>query len=93
MVTEKQRPLLKELDNHVVPQWATMWRQLGVQLNVANHLLRIIEKNHPNDCEGCCSKMLQEWLDSNSNASWEVLTDILANFQLADNVTAGNLCL
>ncbi|XP_065900894.1 uncharacterized protein [Dysidea avara] len=67
-----------------------MWRQLGVQLNVANHLLRIIEKNHPNDCEGCCSKMLQEWLDSNSNASWEVLTDILANFQLADNVTAGS---
>ena len=49
------------------------WRQLGVQLEIEDHLLRIIEKDHPRDCEECCSKMLQQWLDSNSSASWEVL--------------------
>ena len=72
----------------MVPNWATSWKQLGIQLKVADHLLRIIEKDHPNDCEGCCSKMLQEWLNMNSKATWELLFDVLE--KLDDNHTAGN---
>jgi len=49
--------------------------QLGRHLNIEEHLLRIIEKNNVNDCEGNCSKMLSEWLDMNVHASWGELID------------------
>jgi len=53
-------------------------------LNVADYLLKIIEKDHPNDCEGCCSKMLQEWLEMSSDASWEVLIDSMDKLRPAN---------
>jgi len=79
------------LNNFVVPKFATSWRQLGAQLNIENHLLRIIEKDHPHDCEGCCSKMLQEWLDLDSTASWEILINAL--HALDDDVTTSTKSL
>ena len=68
-----QRPKLDDLNNRVVPWWAPQWRQLGKLLEVGAHLMNIIEHDHPNDCETCCSKMLTEWLDNTPTASWESL--------------------
>jgi len=72
---------LKDIDNHVVPRWAPQWRQLGRQLSIADHHLNIVEHDHPNDCEACCSKMLSNWLDENesSNVTWDVLLYALDN--------------
>ena len=74
-----QRPRLDDLNNRVVPWWAPQWRQLGEQLKVRDHLMNIIEKDHPNDCETCCSKMLTEWLDNTADASWEILSTAVNN--------------
>jgi len=74
-----QRPKLDDLNNRVVPWWAPQWRQLGEQLKVGDHLMRIIEHDYPNDCETCCSKMLTEWLDNTPTASWEDLTTAVNN--------------
>jgi len=63
-----------------VPKWASTWKELGASLNMKDYLLRNIEKDHPNNCEACCSRMLQEWLDMNSYASWEALFKVLDNF-------------
>ena len=52
-----------------MPWWAPKWRQLGAELGVGDHLMDIIEHDHPNDCETCCRKMLDEWLDCSS--SWD----------------------
>ena len=61
----------------MVPQWASKWRQLGTQLNIDQHLMDNIEHDHSNDCEGCCSKMFTEWLDSNPTASWnDIITAV-----------------
>jgi len=89
-LAENEKPLLRELNNHVVPKWAASWKQLGGLLNIEEHLIRIIEQDHPNDCEGCCSKMLQEWLDMNSNATWEILVNALD--KVVDDMT-GLLCV
>ncbi|XP_065900889.1 uncharacterized protein [Dysidea avara] len=83
LIDGKERPPLKDMANHIVPKWASTWKELGVHLNIEDHLLRNIEKDFSNDCEGSCSKMLQEWLDMNRNASWEVLIDALD--KLAEN--------
>ena len=69
--TGKEKPKLKDIDNYVVPKWASKWRQLGAQLKIPRHLMDNIEHDHPNDCESCCSKIFAEWLDNNRAASWE----------------------
>ena len=64
---------MKDLENHVVPKWASKWRKLGVQLDIDNHLMDNIDHDYPKDCEMCCSKMLAEWLNKNTGACWEDL--------------------
>jgi len=77
----KEKPRLKDINNFIVPQWAPQWRQLGVQLEFSNDLMNIIECDHPNDSETCCSKMLSDWLDSNTAATWEDLIVAVDNMQ------------
>ena len=62
------------MDNHVVPKCAADWWHLGKLLGLEEHLLKIIKENFK-DCEECCSKMLNDWLDLNPNASWKILID------------------
>ena len=78
---------MKDIENHVVVRWAPQWRELGRQLNIADHLMSIIEHDNHNDCEACCSKMLSNWLEQNTfdNATWDVLIDALA--KLPENLT------
>ena len=68
---ETKRLEIKDIQNNVVPKCAHKWRELGIQLNVDQHQLDIVEKDHPNDCKGCCTKIFSIWLDSNSAACWE----------------------
>ena len=83
----KKRPSMIDINNHVVPNWAPKWKHLGAKLNIQQHLMDIIEHNHPNDCETCCSEMLSEWLDNNPGACWE---DIIT---AVDNLSSGmNTC-
>ncbi|XP_065917434.1 uncharacterized protein [Dysidea avara] len=75
----KRRPALKDLHNYVVPWWSSEWKQLGVQLEIGHSVMKIIEKDNPNDCEACCIDMLSDWLDNHVNASWEHLIDAVDN--------------
>ena len=75
----KRKPQMKDLENYVVPRWASQWRKLGTTLKIDHHLMDNIEHNYPTDCEQCCSKMLAEWLDSNPAACWEDLTTAVDN--------------
>lgn len=76
-----EKPQLKDIDNFVVIQCATHWKQLGKNLGVREDLLEIIAFNNERDCESCCSKMLIEWLDSNPNASWKILLNAIDKTQ------------
>ena len=67
-----ERPRLKDIENSVVIKCAPNWKQLGRDLNISEDLLNIIEKNYPR-CEDCCSQMLNDWLDSETDASWGIL--------------------
>ena len=68
-----------------MPRWAPSWKKLGVQLKIDEHLLQNIERDNINDCEGCCSKMLSEWLNTSVDASWETLLAAL------DKLTADHI--
>ena len=50
-----------------------------MQLNIDQHLMDIIEHDHSNDCERCCSKMFSKWLGSNPTASWKDIITAMDN--------------
>ena len=80
--TGKEKPKLKDIENHVVPKWASEWKKLGTQLNIAQHFMKKIERDHPNDCENCCSKMFEEWLDTNCAPTWEDIINAVDNLSV-----------
>ena len=66
---------MKDINNYVVTKWAPRWKELSRQLNINQDSINILERNHANDCEVCCSRMLEAWLDENihDDATWEIL--------------------
>ena len=84
---------MKDLEEHVVTRFATQWRQLGYLLNIDQNLLDILQCNYPNDCEECCSRMLDAWLQQNTkeNTTWETLIDAIDKLPTGMKVLLINL--
>ena len=70
---------MRDINDHVVTRWAPQWIQLAKQLNINQEYINIIQHDHGNDCEGCCSRMLEAWLDRNTHdiATWEILINAI----------------
>ena len=51
---------LQDLNNLVTPDYAVAWKEIGRELGIRIGILNAIEKNHADDCETCCDKMLEE---------------------------------
>jgi len=70
---------MKDVEDYVVIKLATQWRELGNQLNIDENSLDILQKDYPNDCKKCCSKMLDDWLQQNTqgNTTWEILLNAI----------------
>lgn len=66
-------PQLRHLYEKITPLYAPQWKVLGELLHVPNGELRIIEADHPNNVKGSCNKMLDIWLNTDPNASWEAI--------------------
>ena len=73
------RPSLKDLYDHVVIGVAPKWKDIGVQLLRSDQLwtLRIIELDHPHDAVECCKCVLNKWLDTTTDATWNQLISAL----------------
>ena len=88
-----ERPSLKLLYKHVVPGAATKWRELGVELldTDSEIVLSTIETNYPKDVEECCKLMLDKWLKTSVDASWNQLVQALKSPAIKLNYLAGEL--
>ena len=66
---------MKDIEEHVVPSLAAHWRQLGKHLNIDQNSMDILQHDHPNNCKECCSRMLDDWLQENTqvDTTWEIL--------------------
>ena len=75
----KGRPSLKTLHDHVVMKVADRWKDLGVQLLQSDqqHILNIIATDHPNDAVKCCKCVLEKWLETAPDATWNQLIEAL----------------
>ena len=56
------RPTEYDLNIHVVPNYATKWRELGAVLGLAPPKLDVVEYDHPHSCEERCKAVLRKWL-------------------------------
>ena len=72
-----KKPLLKQLQNLITPYYATSWKEIGLQLGIAQGILQTIETNFRTDAETCCTEMLTEWLDTDVTASWGKLIQVV----------------
>ena len=68
-------------------KYATCWKKLGRNLNIGEDLINIIEKDNPQNCEECCSKLLHDWLEVTPDATWGILLEAADRVQSApDNL-------
>ncbi len=61
----------KNLSNVLMP--VVNWKQLGINLDIKRYKLNEIEKNYSGDTAGARLALIDLWLRSDINASWEKL--------------------
>ena len=67
------RPTEQYLNRLFIKNYATKWRDIGLELNITSNNLDIIKTNNPNEVQERCRGMLKVWLDIDPEASWEKL--------------------
>ena len=93
MYIGNKKPQLKDLYDYVAVKCASNWKQLGSILSVSEDLLKIIEKDHPQNCEECCSRMLYDWLELTPDATWGILLEAVDKVQsIQDNARGIYVC-
>ena len=63
-------PSLKDLCEHVTPQYSADWKVMGILLGVPFGTLRIVETENPGDNKSCCDQILKRWQEDNDSPSW-----------------------
>ncbi|XP_065915925.1 protein NLRC3-like [Dysidea avara] len=76
-VTATSTPLLKDLHNHITPNYAVHWRMIGTLLGLPKGRLDIIKYDNHDKAEPCCDAVLEEWLEVDPSASWEKLFKVI----------------
>ena len=70
-------PLLKDLYQHITPQYAADWFEMGTLLGLPGGELKAIEAGYPTNVKWCCNQMLKKWLEMEPTASWKKLFNII----------------
>ena len=70
-------PLLKDLYQHITPQYAIQWRVIGTLLGLLSATLDIIEHDNHYKARECCNAMLKKWLEMDATASWRELFTVI----------------
>jgi len=86
------RPQLAEVIKSVIPQHTTQWKHIGSKLNISSESLQAVESGYPTNAEMCCVKMLQKWLEVDSEASWDQLHMVISSLH-NDTVSGRYLCV
>ena len=71
------KPLQKDLQNLVTPDYASHWRKIGDLLGIKEGILNIIDHDYFHKAEDCCNALWKEWLETDLMASWRKLIQII----------------
>ena len=70
-------PKLKDLYNLITPEYAAQWKVIGTLLDIRKGTLDAIEGAYPTNMPWCCNKLLETWLDIDTNASWKKIIQVI----------------
>ena len=75
---------MKDLNAFVIPKVATKWYELGLKLLETEYVTELdnIEANFKTDVKRCCTEMFKNWLETQSDASWDQLIQAMKNMGL-----------
>ena len=68
---------MKDLQNVITLNYAAQWMVIGTQLGIDYGALQIIERNFPSDVVRCCNEMFQKWLQSDCDATWDKIWEVV----------------
>ena len=71
------QPKLKDLYNLITPEYAAHWKVIGTLLGIKKGILDTIEVTFPTNIPRCCNMLLETWLESDTNASWKKIIQII----------------
>ena len=71
------QPKLKDLYNLITPEYAAHWKVIGTLLGIKQGILDGIEGAFPINMPWCCNKLLKTWLESDTNASWKKIIEVI----------------
>ena len=80
----------RDLQQHVTPQYAADWREIGVELGLTDAKLRAIRKDNPHSVRDCCNEMFSEWLRVDTTASWVKLFTAIESPAVSGGPVRGN---
>ena len=81
--TVNTAPELKDLYQHITPQYAADWKVIGTLLGLPSGELKAIEAGYPTNVKWCCNQMLEKWLEVDPNASWEKLISVVESYAVS----------
>ena len=82
------QPKLKDLYNLITPKYAAHWRVIGTLLDIEKGILDAIEGGYPTNIPWCCNKLLETWLERDTNATWKKLIEVIDSPAVTTSIAA-----
>ena len=82
-IVKRSKPQMKDLQNIITPNYASCWKELGIQLDIPVETLRCIEKAYPTDLFRCCNDMLIHWHQYDAEGSWNKVINAIESPAIA----------
>ena len=78
--TENERPTMRDLNRYVTRKYASDWEEIGIELGLDFHELKIVKKDNPLESVACLRETLNKWLELNTDdATWKTLEIAITN--------------
>ena len=87
------KPSLLLLQKSVVPRVSENWKALGLNLDIKDSCLSVIEESTPSQPDACCTEMLSMWLGQAPHTGGFPLTwsTVLSAVEKVDSATSEEL--
>ena len=63
--------------NLITPEYAAHWKVIGTLLGIGKGTLDVIEGAYPTNLPWCCTKLLETWLERDTDASWKSIIQVI----------------
>ena len=65
------------MQNLITPYYAAHWTVIGTQLGIHSGILQGIHASSPANAFHCCNMMLENWLETDPNATWDKIHEAI----------------